>query len=207
MKKALNIVIADDQIYALAGFKVLLDLKEQINIVGTANSPERAVQIVIENKPDVIIFDLLYGSRGGFEDALKAIQQIKTVSPNTRILAMTAYDHLLERVIQAGVDKAVHKDNLFSLEEIIACIEDAYRARTMPKPVLPYKPLSPREQEVLALMCTGASDQQIADSLNIAISTVKSHDRNIFSKLGVANRKEAISHALKNDMVNQNHHP
>jgi DNA-binding NarL/FixJ family response regulator len=201
----IRIIISDDHFFVVNAFKELLENYEGIKVVGTANSPQRAALKAVEIKPDVIMFDLDYGHRGNIEDSVIAIRQIRAGSPNTRILAVTAYDSLMEHATLADADKVVHKNDLFSKEELIDCILDTYNARTLEEPsIIPYKPLSKREQEVLNEMVIGKSDRQIAEVLSIAISTVKHHNQNIFSKLGVANRKEAIFHAAKYNLAKKN---
>ena len=201
----IRIIISDDHFFTVDAFKELLENYEGITVVETANSPQRAALKAVEFKPDVIIFDLDYGHRGNIDDSIKAIWQIRDGTPETRILAVTAYDSLMEHATQAGADNVVHKNDLFSRDELIACILDTYDARTLKEPVTTsYKPLSKREQEVLNLMATGATDSEIGIKLSIATSTVKHHNQNIYSKLGVKNRKEAIFHAVKYKLVKQN---
>jgi DNA-binding NarL/FixJ family response regulator len=198
----IRIIISDDHFFTVDAFKELLENFEGIKVVGTANSPQRAALKTVEMKPDVIIFDLDYGHRGNIDDSVLAIRQIRAGTPNTRILAVTAYDSLMEHATMANADKVVHKNDLFSKEELIDCILETYNSRTLEEPSIePYKPLSKREQEVLNEMVIGKSDREIAEVLSIAVSTVKHHNQNIFSKLGVSNRKEAIFYAVKYNLV------
>lgn len=197
MGKMISVVIADDHLHEVTGFADLLAYADQVEVVGVANSISQAENLASTLKPDVIMLDMVW-----FMDAtegLKAIQRIKEVSPQTSILAMSAYPEKLQPAKQAGADVAISKDLLYTKQAIVERIMDAYQACNRPKtkPILLDK-LTERELEVTNLMCDGLSDKDIGKKLFISCKTVKRHAQSIYRKLGVNKRTEVVSYVLKN---------
>lgn len=194
----LTVVIADDHPHEVKGFTDLLEFAPGIKVVGQAYTAPQAVRQVIDKKPNVILLDLVWIKSK--DEGITAIQQIRQAVPDTRILAMTNYDEdMIKLALEAGADKAISKNDLGGIEALTNQIQAAYEARDLPRVVTkPYEKPTDRELEVLAWMCEGLQDKEIAEKLVLSPKTVKRHAQNIYGKLGVRNRSEAVTFALKN---------
>jgi DNA-binding NarL/FixJ family response regulator len=156
-------------------------------------------------RPDVALVDLRLPDMSGFE----LIKKIKEKSPNARIIVLTSYegDVDIQRALEAGaqgyVAKGIVRDELL---EIIRSVHQGRQrlpaavAQTLAEHIAD-EPISPREHEVLSLMAAGRRNKEIAGALSIAEDTVKMHVRNIFSKLQVNDRTEAVTIALRRGII------
>lgn len=200
--KKLRVIVADDHPYEVSGIIDLLGFANEIEVVGRAQTAQQAVFQVIEKKPDVVLIDMIWYKNK--EEGLTAIRQIREGSPETRILAMTAYDEMLEPASKDGADRVIHKDYLNSKEALVEHIQAAYQARLLPvsnRDEALYTKLSKRERQVLVLMCEGMSDRMIGDQLSISHTTVKKYATQIFNKFGVNNRTEATALAIRKGLL------
>ncbi len=204
MSDKLRVIIADDHPYEVSGIADLLSFASEIEVIGKAQTAQQAVLQVIEKQPDVILLDMIWYKNK--DEGLTAIRQIREGAPQTRILVMTAYDEMLEAAQKAGADRAIHKDYLNSKDALVAHIQAAYQARLLPNSAADksvYGKLSKREREVLALMCEGLPDKLIAEGLGISTKTVKKYNVQIYNKLGVGGRTEAVSVALQKGLLSK----
>jgi NarL family two-component system response regulator LiaR len=200
MNEKIRVVIADDNLHQVLGLVELLGYSDEIEVVGKANTAQQAVSLVQNLKPNVILLDMIWYKNE--QEGLAAIRQIRESAPDTRILAMTAYDDVIEKARQAGADRAIHKDYLYSMAAMVEHIKATDEARRLPVVAQsPLEKLSKREQEALEWMCDGLSDKEIAVQLVIQPNTVKKFNANIYRKLGVSGRGEAISLAIRNGLV------
>jgi NarL family two-component system response regulator LiaR len=210
-RNKIKIVIADDHIVVREGSRELLQKEEDLEIVGEAGDGEEAVRLVTELKPDVIILDVSMPRLSGIE----AARRIKAVSPDTRVLILTAYeyDQYVFALLEAGADgyllkdipshklieavRAVHSGELV-LHPVAARKAQNYFTRSAGKNKEPRALLlTDRETEVLQLLARGRSNPQMASELNLSRRTVQSHLRNIFNKLEVDSRTQAVIAGLK----------
>lgn len=200
MNEKIRVVIADDNLHQVLGLVELLGYSDEIEVVGKANTAQQAVSLAQNLKPNVILLDMIWYKNE--QEGLAAIRQIRESAPDTRILAMTAYDDVIEKARQAGADRAIHKDYLYSKAAMVEHIKATDEARRLPVVAQsPLEKLSKREQEALEWMCDGLSDKEIAVQLVIQPNTVKKFNANIYRKLGVSGRGEAISLAIRNGLV------
>jgi DNA-binding NarL/FixJ family response regulator len=170
-------------------------------VIGTANTAQKAVLQVLEKKPDVILLDIVWFNNK--EEGLNAIRQIKEVAPETGILAMTAYDEMLEPAFLAGADRVIHKDYLNTKDALVEHIQASYENHLLPKinaDRAGVDKLSPREQEVLELMCEGLANGEIAKALCLEETTVKKHAAHVYAKLNVKRRTEAVAYAIQHGL-------
>jgi len=190
--KTIRVLIADDTLIAREGWKTILETVEDIKVIGEATTAHETPKRVREFQPDVLLMDLKW-----FDDesaGAAAIAQIKRESPQTRIVAITAYPHLTADARRAGAEAALPKG--FSKLELVDMIRAVHELESFPSPAAPVQvadELSDREREVLILLARGLTDKEIASELFIAESTAKNHVANILGKLDAANRTQAVA--------------
>jgi DNA-binding NarL/FixJ family response regulator len=201
----LTILIADDHPVFRKGLRALLASMPTTELVGEATTGEEAIHLAETLQPDVILMDLQMPGGGG----LSAIRQIVQTSPHIRILVVTMFedDDSVFAAMRAGARGYVLKD--MNDEEITRAIlavghgeaifSPAIAMRMMnffsARPALPldlFPELTESERNVLRLMAQGASNEAIAQQLSLSSKTVRNYVSNIFSKLQVADRAQAI---------------
>jgi DNA-binding NarL/FixJ family response regulator len=176
-----------------------------LELVAEGENGERAVALYRELRPDVCLMDL----RMPVMDGVAAIGAITTEFPDARILALTTYegDADIRRALEAGASGYLLKDML--LTEVIRAVRAVHRGdRVIPIPVaakLAEYPersdLTDRELEVLHLVAKGLSNKDVARVIGRTDETVKIHLKNVFNKLDVADRTEAVTVALTRGLI------
>lgn len=200
MADKITVIVCDDHYYERKGFIDILEIVENIEIIDEAKSPNEAILKVKENKSNILLYDLFYP--GFTEDVtMHAIEEIRKISPDTRILAVTNYfnnrPELVERARQAGAHLVVSKDLVHDPDSLGERIREVLEMRWDRPVPLPIERLTERELEVLRWVAKGYPDKAIARELNIAEGTVKKHLTDIFDKLGVRNRAQATAMAYE----------
>ncbi len=205
----LQVLIADDHPVFRHGIRALLESRADTIIVGEATTGDEAVALAEQTQPDVVLMDLQMPGLNGIE----ATRQIVRTSPHIRVLVVTMFedDTWLFTAMRAGAREYILKDA--TTEEILRAIQavgngeaifsPAVATRlityfaapqlTMPPNVFPE--LTSREREILVLIAQGAPNPEIAKELALSTKTVSNYVSNIFSKLQVADRAEAIIRA------------
>jgi DNA-binding NarL/FixJ family response regulator len=201
----LTVLIADDHPLFRKGMKSLLVVLPNIQLVGEANSGSEAIQLAEQLQPDLILMDLRMPEGGGLE----AIRQIVQPSPHIRILVVTMSedDDSVFAAMRAGARGYVLKDMdddeitraIYAVGAGEAIFSPAIAARMMnffsARPSLPpeiFPELTESERNVLKLMAQGYDNEEIAGQLSFTVKTVRNYTSNIFSKLQVAGRAQAI---------------
>ncbi len=213
MSEFIRVFIADDHAIVRRGLRMLISSEPELEIIGEAANGLEAVEKVRELQPDVILLDLVMPHKSGLE----AIIQIKQENPEARILVLTSFaeDEKVFTAVKAGALGYLLKDS--SPEELLEAIHDIHRGESSLSPVIARKliremnrpsesppterPLTSREIETLKLVAQGLRNQEIADQFSISEWTVRTHVRNILSKLHLANRTQATLYALKAGLV------
>jgi two-component system response regulator DesR len=189
----IRIVIAEDQRMLLGALASLLDLEEDMKVVGKASNGGEAVRLVHLHKPDVCIMDIEMPGKSGLE----AAEDLKGTGCKVMILTTFARSGYFERAIKSGASAYLLKDspseeladsirNIMAGRRIYAneLVDDAYGHEN---------PLTEREKEVLLLIAEGKNTKDIASELYLTNGTVRNYISVILDKLGVSNRVEAIT--------------
>ena len=208
---SIRVLVADDHEIVRHGLKSVFKDSE-ICIVGEATDAAEAVTLTSEQRPDVVTLDV----RLGAGDGLDAIKAIREANPDTRIVMLSSFDSptYIARAVSAGASDYVLKTA--SRKDLIEAVTNAARglpparsgefrriSRSMANKSLHDDidvPLTPRETQVLRLVAMGLSNQEIADSLEISIETVKEHVQNLLRKLSVGDRTQAAVWAIRHGL-------
>jgi len=208
----IKVLLAEDHIVVREGTCELIRHEPDMEVVGEANDGEEAVELTTKLRPDVVIMDIAMPKLNGIE----ATKQIKLLLPDTAVLILTAYDNdqYIFALLEAGAAGYLLKN--VRGRELIDAIRAVYAGESVLHPAVARRvigqlvspapsyiearvtePLSERETEVLKLAAKGISNKGIAEQLFLSPRTVQAHLGNIFNKLGVASRTEAVLYGLR----------
>ncbi len=214
--RSVRVLLVDDHALVREGIRSLLQLHDDIDVVGEASDGREAIQKTRELDPDVVVMDISMPSMGGIE----ATRQIVKENPSTRVVVLSRHDNLsyVRSLLKAGASGYVPKKAVST--ELAAAIRAVYAgdmflhpsvAKVVAKDYIqlvqcegktdPYERLTEREREILVLLAEGYSSHQIADQLYLTVKTVLNHRRNIMDKLGVENPAQLIKYAIKIGLV------
>jgi NarL family two-component system response regulator LiaR len=210
----LRVLIADDHPLVREALRQALDDEEDMEIVAEAAEGEEAVKLASELKPDVAVMDIIMPKLNGIE----ATRKIKEIAPDIAILILTAYDDdeyvlgLLDAGAAGYLLKSARGRDLVGAIRAIRSGESVLHPKIIAKllkratmaPTDEHKTsglLSERESEILKLVTSGMSNKEIAEKLFLSQRTIKAHLTNIFNKLNVASRSEAIVKGLQWGLV------
>jgi NarL family two-component system response regulator LiaR len=208
-------MVVDDHSMVRRGLATILKVRPDLKLVGEAGTGREALIQCPTARPDVILMDLVMPEMSGAE----ATRLIRQQYPHTQIIALTSFQEkeLVREAFQAGAISYLLKN--VSAEDLAAAIREAHAGRSTLAPEaiqaliqadslpLPEQlssetfDLTPRENEVLALIVEGLTNPEIAERLVVSRSTAKAHVSNILAKMGVTNRAEAIALALQHNMI------
>lgn len=207
----IRLLIADDHPVFREGLSLLLEEESDLEVVAVAKDGQEAVSLARECLPDVVILDVAMPKLNGIE----ATKQIKAACPNTAILVLSAYGYESYMLAAIGAGATAYLLKTVDLVELVDAIRVVHDGQTVLDPIaadklfchLAYATGSPRashqlherELEILRLACM--SNKRIAAELVISERTVQTHFVNIFRKLGVSSRTEAVLHALREDLI------
>jgi DNA-binding NarL/FixJ family response regulator len=211
----IRVVLADDHAVVRKGIHDFLEEAGDIQVVAEATTGAEAVAVTLEQQPDVTVLDIQMPEMSGVE----AARQIKAQAPEVQVLVLTAYDDdpYIFAMLQAGASGYVLKNA--SSEELVRAVRAVARGESALDPTVTAKVMSQlaggkppgaqavvegltqRELEVLRLAAKGHTNRAIGQELGISDRTVQGHLANIFGKLGVSTRTEAVLLAVKQGWI------
>ena len=211
----IRVVLADDHAVVRKGIREFLEHSGDISVVAEATDGPEAIKLVAEHQPDVAVLDIQMPGVTGIE----ATRRIKAEHPGVRVLVLTAYDDdpYIFALLQAGASGYVLKTA--DSTELVHAVRAVHRGESALDPAVAQKvvqqltsgrplgaqtfveTLTARELEVVRLAARGLTNKAIGRELGISDRTVQGHLANIYGKLGVNSRTEAVTEALKQGWI------
>ncbi len=210
-RDVIRIMIVDDHAVVRSGLAAFLLAFDDLELAAEAGSGQEAIDLCRQQAIDVVLMDLVMPEM----DGAAATRAIREQCPQCQVIALTSFreEELVQNALKAGAISYLLKN--VSADELAEAIRAAHAGRptlspeatealikAATRPPDPEYDLTPREQEVLALMVQGLTNPEIADELVVSRSTVKFHVSSILSKLGVGSRTEAVAVAMQQNLVN-----
>jgi two-component system, NarL family, response regulator LiaR len=206
----IRILLVDDHAVVRSGLSTFLLVNKDMELVAEATDGAEAIQMTSLHEPDVILMDLMMPGM----DGVAATREIHRKYPQIKIIALTSFSeqNLVQGALQAGAIGYLQKN--ITAVELANAIRSAYvgrmtlsheaaqaLAQSVTQSHLPGNDLTDRERDVLRCMVKGMNNNEIAENLIISLGTVKYHVSNIFQKLGVDSRVEAVKLAIEQKLV------
>jgi len=207
MTDRITVLLVDDHALVRRGFRRLLEDDPGITVVGEGSNGEDAIRLATELKPNVIVMDAAMPGTGGLE----ATRKIVAKHPRSAILMLSMHSEetLVRQALAAGargyvLKNALELDLAAAIKRVAAGeqVLDPALVKPDPLPGERNRRLTPRELEVLQLICDGLSNKEIAVKLDLSANTVAVHRANIMNTLGVHKTAELVVYALQNGLVN-----
>jgi len=205
MRKRINVLCVDDHQIVREGIVSVIGRQPDMRVTGTAANGLQAVEVFLQNPPDVTLMDLQLPLLSG----LDAIRRIRAADAQAKIIVLTTHqgDENIRQALAAGAATYLLKESV--LDDLAAVVRAVHKgAKPLHEDVqrilasrADHAPLTARELEVLDLIAQGLTNRQIAHSLGVKEETVKMHVRNIMDKLQVQDRTEAVTLAHRRGII------
>jgi two-component system response regulator NreC len=209
---SIRVVLVDDHAILRSGLRRVLDAEPDIEVVGEAESADRAVFEALANKPDVVVMDLVMPGKSGIEGMPAVLQAV----PDVKLLVLSMQDdpRYVREAFEAGAAGYVLKESADT--EVVGALRAVAAGERYVHPTLGARlvaaeaeerkraeadPLSEREREVLRLLALGHTNQEIAKMLYISVRTAETHRAHIMQKLRLSSRAELVRYALENGLI------
>ena len=213
-RETIRVAVADDQRLFAKGLSGLVDMLPGVEVVGVAFDGEEVVALCRDQEPDVVLMDISMPKK----DGISATREIRNLLPQTAVIILTGHEedeHVFEG-IKAGAQGYLLKDS--ELEDLSRAIRTVHAGDTIIAPNLAQKmlntfesggprgsrlapPLTERELQVIRALAQGMSDRQIAQALGISEKTVRNHTSNIYRKLHIFDRTQAVIYAIREGVI------
>jgi len=205
----IRILVVDDHVVVREGLRWMLGTEPDVDIVGEADTAAGALEAMVEIEPDLVLLDILLPDRNGLE----ALTEMRERFPEVPVLILSMADQpeYVEGAVRAGAAgylvknapssellraiRAEHAGQGYVQSEVTGPLLARFAAEVRPPD--PSPALSPREREVIQRAAEGLADKQISVALGISESTVKGYLRQVYEKLGAADRAQAVAIALR----------
>jgi two-component system response regulator NreC len=209
---SIRVVLVDDHAILRSGLRRVLDAEPDIEVVGEAESADRAVFEALANKPDVVVMDLVMPGKSGIEGMPAVLQAV----PDVKLLVLSMQDdpRYVREAFEAGAAGYVLKEAADT--EVVGALRAVAAGERYVHPTLGARlvaaeaeerkraeadPLSEREREVLRLLALGHTNQEIAKMLYISVRTAETPRAHIMQKLRLSSRAELVRYALENGLI------
>jgi two-component system nitrate/nitrite response regulator NarL len=211
----IKIILVDDHIMVIKGFKNLLIKNEKFDIVGTATNIEQALELVEKERPNIVLMDINMGEQSGIDCTSKILDRF----PDTKVIMLTMHheDQYIQKALSVGAVGYILKNS--DIEELNEGIENVYnggnffsriiREETINKILQKIenaeefyvRELTNREIQIIQAISEGLNNKQIAKRLHISDRTVNSHRTNIMHKMNVKNSVELVVKAIREKII------
>ena len=219
----IRVAVVDDQALVRRGFAMVLDHQPDIEVVAEAGNGLEAIDAASQNRPDVVLMDIRMPEMDGLAATAAMLEQADWP---LKVIILTTFDpdEYVYRALQAGASGFVLKD--IPPEDLAPAVRTVADGGALLDPTITRRligrfartlatdsatsrrldSLTDREREVLAQLATGANNAEISETLYIGAATVKSHVSNIFTKLGLRDRAQAVVFAYESGLITPGHH-
>ena len=204
-KPTIRVLVVEDHHVVRQGLVSLLNVVEGMEVVGEAADGVEAIAQYRKHQPDITLIDLRLPRMSGVD----AIQRIRMESPQSRFIVLTTYDgdEDIYRALKAGAKAYLLKG--MTTDQLIEAIRAVHAGKSHIPPAIAEKlaermgseELTPREMDVLEQIVAGKSNKEIADELGVSEATVKTHINSLLGKLGVTDRTQAATAAIRRGLV------
>ncbi len=205
----IRIVLVDDHPVVRAGLRALIDSQDDLSVVGDADGLERALEVVVDARPDVVLMDLSLGAHAA--SGVEVTAALRALDTPPEVLILTTYDTESDimRALEAGARGYLLKDA--APDKLFAGIRATARGETTLAPSVAATlirrttagtpTITEREVQVLELLSSGVGNKEMARELFVSEATVKSHLSHIYAKLGVDTRAGAVAAAIERRII------
>ena len=200
-----KVLLADDHLVVRMGLAAIIDLENDLSVVGEAGDGREAIRLAAELQPDVIVMDLMMPKLNGAD----ATAEIIRTNPAAKVLILTTFgsSEELKRALGNGAVGAIVKDSDHA--ELLAAIRSTATGKRHISPVIdrqlkaaePEIELTPRQIEILGYVAKGLNNAEIARTIGIGRDCVKAHLKTAFARLNAASRAEAVTIALNKHLL------
>ena len=205
----IRVLIVDDQELARQGIRSMLEQSDAVNVVGTAGDGEEALEAIRALAPDVVLLDVKMPKL----DGVQTMKKLQESGLDTRVILLSVYgnNEFIFEGLRAGAAGYLLKDT--GREELVRAIKTVYEGGSLLQPITlgqlidhaelkKSSQLTERELEVLSLLTSGSQNKEIAEHLSLRVRTVRFHVENIYRKLGVQSRTQAVRAAAEQGLLN-----
>lgn len=211
MMKLIKVAIADDHAIVREGLKQILELDENITVIGEASNGKETLDMLKTCKPDILLLDINMPVMSGID----VLENLRLKSSRQKVIILTIHNEFeyLQKAVQIGVDGYILKDSSSSvIRNAILSVMDGNRyidaklaslakESTDSLSEASLKAITKRERQVLQLIAAGMLNKEIAIELDISEKTVKNHISSLFRKINVSDRTQAAVFAIKKNLV------